>query len=107
MRRVALHGVVTQKVPFARPGARFTAGFEDLVVWLVTRSDKTTEPSTFTTKKPELVAHQLGQCRRLPDAGIANPLNELARKPSQVLQLRMVRAVLQRPRDKNEFGPVG
>ena len=36
------HGVVTQKVPFARPGARFTSDFEDLVVWLVTRSDKTT-----------------------------------------------------------------
>ena len=36
------HGVVTQAVPFARPGARFSADFEDLVVWLVTRSDKTT-----------------------------------------------------------------
>ena len=40
--RCPTHGVVTQKVPFARPGARFTADFEDLVVWLVTRSDKTT-----------------------------------------------------------------
>ena len=36
------HGVVTESVPFARSGARFTADFEDLVVWLVTRSDKTT-----------------------------------------------------------------
>ena len=36
------HGVVTESVPFARPGARFTADFEDLVVWLVTRSDKAT-----------------------------------------------------------------
>ena len=36
------HGVVTEAVRFARPGARFTADFEDLVVWLVTRSDKTT-----------------------------------------------------------------
>ena len=36
------HGVVTEGVPFARPGARFTADFEDLVVWLVTRSDKST-----------------------------------------------------------------
>ena len=36
------HGAVTKSVPFARPGARFTADFEDLVVWLVTRSDKTT-----------------------------------------------------------------
>src|ERR1035437_2083609 len=40
--RCPTHGVVTQNVPFARPGARFTADFEDLVVWLVTRSDKTT-----------------------------------------------------------------
>jgi transposase len=37
------HGVVTEGVPFARPGAtRFTRGFEDLVVWLVTKADKTT-----------------------------------------------------------------
>ena len=36
------HGAVTKSVPFARPGAPFTADFEDLVVWLVTRSDKTT-----------------------------------------------------------------
>jgi len=36
------HGVVTEAVPFARPGARFTSDFEDLVVWLVTRSDKST-----------------------------------------------------------------
>ena len=34
------HGVVTEAVPFARAGARFTTDFEDLVVWLVTRSDK-------------------------------------------------------------------
>jgi hypothetical protein len=40
--RCPTHGVVTQNVPFARPGARFTADFEDLVVWLVTCSDKTT-----------------------------------------------------------------
>jgi len=36
------HGVVTQAVPFARPGTGFTRDFEDLVVWLTTRSDKTT-----------------------------------------------------------------
>lgn len=36
------HGVVTEGVSFARPGARFTSDFEDLVVWLVTRCDKTT-----------------------------------------------------------------
>ena len=43
-RRLAcpVHGVVTEGVPFARPGARFTSDFEDLVVWLVTRSDKST-----------------------------------------------------------------
>ena len=34
--------MVTEAVPFARPGTQFTADFEDLVVWLVTRSDKTT-----------------------------------------------------------------
>lgn len=36
------HGVVVQGVPFARPGARFSRDFEDLVAWLVTRADKTT-----------------------------------------------------------------
>lgn len=36
------HGVVTEAVEFARPGARFTRDFEDLVVWLTSRSDKTT-----------------------------------------------------------------
>jgi len=36
------HGVITEEVPFARAGARFTRDFEDLVVWLVTRSDKST-----------------------------------------------------------------
>ena len=32
----------TEAVGFARPGSGFTRDFEDLVVWLVTRSDKTT-----------------------------------------------------------------
>lgn len=36
------HGVVTEAVPFARPRSGFTRVFEDLVVWLVSRSDKTT-----------------------------------------------------------------
>ena len=36
------HGVVAEGVPFARAGSGFTTAFEDLVVWLVTRSDKTT-----------------------------------------------------------------
>lgn len=41
------HGVVVQGVPFARTNARFTRDFEDLVAWLVTRSDKTSV-SAFT-----------------------------------------------------------
>ncbi|WP_183512555.1 transposase family protein [Paeniglutamicibacter cryotolerans] len=28
-------------MPFAHHGSRFTGDFEDLVVWLVTRTDKT------------------------------------------------------------------
>jgi transposase len=36
------HGVVTEAVGFARPGSGFTRDFEDLVVWLVTKTDKTT-----------------------------------------------------------------
>ncbi len=35
------HGVRTEAVPFARPGARFTADFEDLVGWLAATMDKT------------------------------------------------------------------
>lgn len=35
------HGVLVEGVPFAREGARFTRDFEDLVAWLVTRTDKT------------------------------------------------------------------
>jgi transposase len=35
------HGVLTETVPFARPGARFTTDFEDLVGWLATTMDKT------------------------------------------------------------------
>src|SRR5690606_4460541 len=41
------HGVVVQAVPFARPNARFTRDFEDLVAWLVTRADKSSV-SAFT-----------------------------------------------------------
>jgi transposase len=39
--RCPAHAVVTEQVPFARPGARFTRDFEDLVAWLVTKMDKT------------------------------------------------------------------
>lgn len=35
------HGVRTEAVPFARPGAQFTRDFEDLVGWLATTMDKT------------------------------------------------------------------
>lgn len=34
--------VVTETVPWARPGARFSRDFEDLVAWLAQRTDKTT-----------------------------------------------------------------
>jgi transposase len=36
-----VHGVRTEGVPFARPGAGFTRDFEDLVAWLATKMDKT------------------------------------------------------------------
>jgi transposase len=36
-----VHGVRTEAVPFARPGAGFTRDFEDLVAWLATKMDKT------------------------------------------------------------------
>lgn len=36
------HGVLAESVPFARPDSRHTRGFEDLVAWLVTKTDKTT-----------------------------------------------------------------
>ena len=35
------HGVVTEAVPFARPGAHLTRDFDDLLAWLATRTDKT------------------------------------------------------------------
>ena len=38
--RCTEHGVVVQCVPFARANSRFTRDFEDLVAWLVTRTDK-------------------------------------------------------------------
>jgi transposase len=36
-----VHGVRTEAVPFARPGAGFTRDFEDLIAWLATKMDKT------------------------------------------------------------------
>ncbi len=33
--------VVTEMVPWARPGARFTSDFEDVVAWLAQRTDRT------------------------------------------------------------------
>ena len=35
------HGVVTEGVAFARPGAHLTADFDDLLAWCATRMDKT------------------------------------------------------------------
>ena len=35
-----VHGVRTEAVPFARPGAGFTRDFDDLVAWLATKMDK-------------------------------------------------------------------
>lgn len=39
--RCPTHGVVTEGVAFARPGARLTRDFDDLLAWLATRMDKT------------------------------------------------------------------
>lgn len=39
------HGVLAEAVPFARPDSRHTRDFEDLVAWLVTKTDKTTVSS--------------------------------------------------------------
>jgi len=36
------HGVLAEGVGFARPGSRFTRDVEQLVAWLVTKTDKTT-----------------------------------------------------------------
>ena len=35
------HGALVEGVPFARYGARFTRDFEDLVAWLMTKTDRT------------------------------------------------------------------
>jgi len=35
------HGVVVEGVPFARPGAKLTRDFDDLLAWLATKMDKT------------------------------------------------------------------
>ena len=39
--RCPKHGVYVQAVPFARDGAQFTRDFEDLVAWLMTKTDRT------------------------------------------------------------------
>ncbi|WP_050787561.1 helix-turn-helix domain-containing protein [Rhodococcus jostii] len=36
------HGVLVEAVDFARPGSGFTRDFEDLAVWLATKTDKST-----------------------------------------------------------------
>ena len=40
--RCPQHGVVVEGVPFARPGSGFTRDFEQMVAWLVTKTDKKT-----------------------------------------------------------------
>lgn len=39
--RCPAHGVVVEGVPFARPRAKLTRDFDDLLAWLATRMDKT------------------------------------------------------------------
>ncbi len=39
--RCPVHNVVTEGVPFARPGANLTRDFDDLIAWLATKMDKT------------------------------------------------------------------
>lgn len=39
--RCPTHGVVTESVPFADPGAHFTRDFDRLLAWLATKMDKT------------------------------------------------------------------
>jgi transposase len=39
--RCPVHGAHVEGVPFARDGARFTRDFEDLVAWLMTKTDRT------------------------------------------------------------------
>ncbi|MCV7218617.1 transposase family protein, partial [Mycobacterium crocinum] len=34
-------GVLTEELPWARPGARHTRDFEDMVLWLAQRTDRT------------------------------------------------------------------
>ena len=40
--RCPAHGVLAEGVPFERLESRHTRDFEDLVAWLVTKTDKTT-----------------------------------------------------------------
>ncbi|MGH9113131.1 MAG: transposase family protein [Acidimicrobiales bacterium] len=39
--RCPTHGVVVEGVPFARPRAKLTRDFDDLLAWLATKMDKT------------------------------------------------------------------
>jgi hypothetical protein len=47
--------VVTEAVPFARPGAHLTREFDDLLAWLATRMDKTSDRPC---GEPSVVAHE-------------------------------------------------
>jgi transposase len=39
--RCPVHGAHVEGVPFARDGARFTRDFEDIIAWLMTKTDRT------------------------------------------------------------------
>jgi len=70
------HGLITQAVPFARAGSGFTTDFEDLVVWLTARADKTTV-STFARVAWRTVG---AMCQRMsaekldPDRLVGHPV---------------------------------
>src|SRR5450755_1379458 len=58
------HGALVEGVPFARDGARFTADFEDLVAWLMTKCDTTT-----TCRLARIDWHTVGRIiKRVADA---------------------------------------
>jgi len=74
-------GIVTEELPWARPGARHTRDFEDIVVWLAQRTDRTSVATlmrcawtTVTAIIQRGVAELFGQ-RRLHGLYRPDPLN--------------------------------
>jgi len=51
--------VVTEAVPWARPRARHSRDFEDVVAWLAQRCDKTTIARLLRTSSPRVVAQEV------------------------------------------------